>query len=211
MLRMMEANTAAPFTQIDHPLVRCCWCIVVLSFGSTYKVKLHFKWHLSDCITFLSSEKQRQTFGWTQCYWSLIVCQTSQKDQNERWHWHKPFFSSLPTILFLTNPFIFLLFLYIWTLILVVVDSSSFKIEEFFHKMAICLKNCRVEQKNHSSLARWPDWALSSHPLLRLGVDLSVHLFLDCAVPRRPLIGLRPPSTSFILSLHLTMPAVSLS
>ena len=51
----------------------------------------------------------------------------------------------------------FLLFLCTRMLTLVVVDSSWFKIEEFLHKMAISLKNCRVEQKNHSLMARWHD------------------------------------------------------
>ena len=51
----------------------------------------------------------------------------------------------------------FLLFLCTRMLTLVVVDSSWFKIEEFLNKMAISLKNCRVEQKNYSSIVRWHD------------------------------------------------------
>ena len=86
-----------------------------------------------------------------------------------------------------------------------VVIAPSFKIEEFLDKMIISLKNCRVEQNNHSFLANWSDWGL------RLEADVSVHLFLDCTFPRRLLDGLRPPSTSLILSLRLTMPAGPLS
>ena len=77
--------------------------------------------------------------------------------------------------------------------------------------MAISLKNCRVEQKPDSLLANWPDWALSSQHLLTVEADLFVHLFLGCTVPRHPLVVLRPPSTSFILSPRLTMSAASLS
>ena len=76
--------------------------------------------------------------------------------------------------------------------------------------MAISLKNRRVEQKNHSVLASWSDWALSSQHLLTVKTDLSVHFFLACTVPRHPLVGLLPPSTSFILSLRLTLHAISL-
>ena len=47
--------------------------------------------------------------------------------------------------------------LYSRTLTLFVVDSTSFKIEEFLHEMAISLKNGRVEQENDCFLARWHD------------------------------------------------------
>ena len=57
--------------------------------------------------------------------------------QLKQWHGHKPFFLSIATVLFLTGPFLFLLFLCTRTLILVVVDSLSFKLEEFPNKMAI--------------------------------------------------------------------------
>ena len=71
--------------------------------------------------------------------------------------------------------------------------------------MPIFLKNCRAEHKNHSFLAHWPDWELMPE------ADLSVHRFLDCSVPRRPLVGLRPPSKipSFSHSTSLCLPYLS--
>ena len=53
--------------------------------------------------------------------------------------------------------------------------------------------------------------ALSSQHLRRFSGILSVHLCLSSTVPLRPLVGLRHPSNSFVLSLHLTIPSVSLS
>ena len=67
----------------------------------------------------------------------------------------------------------------IWT----VVIASSFKIDDFPHKMITYLKNCWVEHNNHSFLANWPDWALSSHYLLWLSNSLSVHFSLDSTAP----------------------------
>ena len=98
----------------------------------------------------------------------------------------------------------------VWRLTLVVFDSPS-KIDEFLHKMAISLKNCRFEQKNHSFLANWSDWGLSSQHLLTVEANSSDYLFLHCTALQYLLVGLRPPSTSFIIWLRLTMPAVSLS
>ena len=46
-------------------------------------------------------KKQRPIFDWTQCYWSLIACQTSQDNQNKQWHWQSP------STLFFTGPFLF--------------------------------------------------------------------------------------------------------
>ena len=100
-----------------------------------------------------------------------------------------PFF--LQCTLFLTIPFLFSLtsynfslLLFTRTLTLVVVDSSSFKIEECLHKMAICLKHCRVEQKNHSSLARWHDLPFSGDHFLRLLDILSVDLDTSVSLPQ---------------------------
>ena len=76
------------------------------------------------------------------------------------------------------------IFLFTRTLTLVVVDSSSFKIEEFLHKMAISLKNCPVEQKNHSSLIRWHDLPFSGDHRLRLLDILSVHLCNSVSLPQ---------------------------
>ena len=77
------------------------------------------------------------------------------------------------------------LFLFTRTLTLVVVDSSSFRIEEYLHKMAISLKNCRVDQKNHSSLAWWHDLPfVSSDHLLRLLDILSVDLYTSVSLPQ---------------------------
>ena len=73
------------------------------------------------------------------------------------------------------------------TLTLLVVDSPSFKIEEFFHKMAISLKNCRVEEKNHSSLARRHDLSFSGDHLLRLlDVFLSIALYTSVSLFHSP-------------------------
>ena len=63
----------------------------------------------------------------------------------------------------------------VWKLTLVVL-SSPFKVEEFLHKMAISLKNCRVEQKNYSSLARWHDLPFSADHLIRILDILSADL-----------------------------------
>ena len=64
---------------------------------------------------------------------------------------------------------------FVRSLILVVLDSKSFKIEESLHKMALSSKSCRVEQKNHSPLARWDDLPLICDHLLRLMNDWSDH------------------------------------
>ena len=103
--------------------------------------------------------------------------------------------------------------------------DSSFKIEELLHKMAISFSESKVEQHNHSFLARWHDLPISSDPLLWFLSILSVHICLSFSVPLfplRPLVGLRPPwkialfshsvshSFSFILTFCLTVPAVSL-
>ena len=97
----------------------------------------------------------------------------------------------------LTNVSKYLCSIFGWSLLL-----RRSKNGEFLHKTAISLKNCRVEQKNHSFLANWPDWALSSQHLLRVEADLSVHLTLG---PLRLVVGLRSPSNSFILSSRLTI------
>ena len=77
----------------------------------------------------------------------------------------------------------FSLFLFARTLTLVVVDSSSFKIEEFLDKMAISLKNCRVEQNNHSFVPNWSDRGLSSQHLMTVEADLSVHPCIPVLLP----------------------------
>ena len=69
----------------------------------------------------------------------------------------------------------FSLFLCTRTLSLIVI-TSSFKSDGFPHKMIIYLKNCWVEQTNHSFLANWPDWGLSSPHSLKLKADLTFYL-----------------------------------
>ena len=64
---------------------------------------------------------------------------------------------------------------YTRTLTQVVVDLW-FKMEEFLYKMAISLKNGRVEYKKHSSLAKWNGLSLSCDHWLRLVDILSVDL-----------------------------------
>ena len=66
----------------------------------------------------------------------------------------------------------------------VVVDSSWFKTDEFFHKMAISSKNCLVEQKNHSSLANWHDLPFIGDHWLRLLDIWSVHLCILVSLPQ---------------------------
>ena len=41
------------------------------SYISSYYIHTQptIKWHLSNCVAFLSSKKHRQTFDWTPCYW----------------------------------------------------------------------------------------------------------------------------------------------
>ena len=65
---------------------------------------------------------------------------------------------------------------FVSTLVLVVVDSSWFKIEEFLRKRAIGLTHWRVEQKNYSFLINWPAWAFCFQHLFRLNTGFSVHL-----------------------------------
>ena len=81
-----------------------------------------------------------------------------------------------------------------------VVADSSFEIEEFLHKMAISLKNCRFKQQNHSFLANWPDSRSSSHNPLWFLENWPVHLpWIYCA--HWSTFGLRRIS-SFTLSLY---------
>ena len=116
---------------------------------------------------------------------------------------------SIPTILLSTTPFIFSLLLCTRTLTLIVVDSSSFKTEEFIHKMAISLKNCQVKQQNHSLLANCTNSALSSDNFVSLFDTLSVPLSLGSTVPfGRPSASF---GNSFILSLCLTITTTSQS
>ena len=68
----------------------------------------------------------------------------------------------------------FSLFLFTRTLTLLVI-ASSFKIEESLHKMAISLKNGRIEQNNHSYLFIWHGLPFSGDHSLRLLDILSVH------------------------------------
>ena len=77
----------------------------------------------------------------------------------------------------------FSLFLFTRMLTLVVI-ASSFKIEEFLPKIAISLKNCRVEQNNHSSLARWHDLPISGDHWLRLFAVLSVDPDISVSFPQ---------------------------
>ena len=51
---------------------------------------------------------------------------------------------------------------FVCTLTLFIIDSSSFEIKQFLHKLAMSLKSCRVKQHNHPFLANWSDWTLSS-------------------------------------------------
>ena len=96
----------------------------------------------------------------------------------------------------------------VWRLTSVVLDLL-FKIEKFLCKMAISLKNCRVEQKNYSLLANWSDWGLSLQDLLRLAVDLSIQLTLgstaSCVRPSASLEFLHsliPPHYHYCISLR---------
>ena len=66
-------------------------------------------------------------------------------------------------------------------------------------------QNWSVARNNQSFLANWTDSALSSHYSLWLLDILPDHLYLGSTAPFS-----RPPPTSFLLSLRLTMPAVSL-
>ena len=86
------------------------------------------------------------------------------------------------------------------TLTQVLVDSS-FKIEEFFHEMAISLENCWVEQKNHSFHARWHGLPFSGDRLLRSLDNLYYHLCVMVCV-----------HTQIISKdlLHCTLPSVSI-
>ena len=65
------------------------------------------------------------------------------------------------------------------------VPSSSFKVEEFLHKTAIFLENSRVDQTDHSSLARWHDWPyFGGDHWLRLLDILSVDLDTSVSLPQ---------------------------
>ena len=94
------------------------------------------------------------------------------------------------------------------TLTLIVVDSSL-KIEGCLHKMAMFLKSGRVRQNNHSSIAKWPDRALSSQHLRRFLGILSFHLCIPVSLPPfqcalRSAFGLlRPSAFSHSTSLCL--------
>ena len=76
----------------------------------------------------------------------------------------------------------FSVFVLTWKLTQVVVDLW-FKVEEFLHKIAICLKNWRADQENRSFRVHWSDWALCSQHLLRLHAVLSVHLCISISLP----------------------------
>ena len=98
----------------------------------------------------------------------------------------------------------------VWMLPLAVLDLS-FKIEEFLHKMAISLSELKSwTAQSFFNLVGWPDWTLSSDPLLWFLSILSVHLCISSSVLLlllRPLVGLRSPSNLFILSFCSTSPA----
>ena len=83
------------------------------------------------------------------------------------------------------------------------------KLKNSFTKWQSPSQNWSVARNNHPFLANWTEWAISSHYLLWLLSSLSVHLSLGSTAP-----FIRPSASfenSFFLSLHLTMPTVSLS
>ena len=73
---------------------------------------------------------------------------------------------------------------FVSTLALIVVVFSWFKIEEFLHELVISVKNWRVEQKYHSFLVNWPDWALCSQHMFKFNAVLSVHPCISFLFPR---------------------------
>ena len=93
-------------------------------------------------------------------------------------------------------------------IVTLVVFASSFKIDEFLHKMAISFSDLKDEKQNQSFLANWTDCARSSHYLLWLEGSLSAHLTLGSTEPcGRPsaslefLHSLIPPHYTCCISL----------
>ena len=93
-------------------------------------------------------------------------------------------------------------------IVTLVVFASSFKIDEFLHKMAISFSDLKDEKQNQSFLANWTDCARSSHYLLWLEGNLSAHLTLGSTEPcGRPsaslefLHSLIPPHYTCCISL----------
>ena len=90
-----------------------------------------------------------------------------------------------------------------------VVLDSSFKIKEFRHKMVTSSQNWSVARNNHSFLATWTDWALSSHYSLWLLGMFHDHPTLGSTAPSgRPsasldfLHSLTPPHYACCISLR---------
>ena len=103
----------------------------------------------------------------------------------------------------------FSFFLCTRTLTQVVVDSSSFKVEEFLHKMAISFLELTSWTATIILLLRTGTWSSAQFSCIcddswLLVCSICITVF-SSTVPMRPLVGLRPPSNSFILSLHLTI------
>ena len=79
--------------------------------------------------------------------------------------------------------------------------ASSFKIGECLHKMTISLKNCRVQQNDHSFLANWPDRVVSSQHFRRF-LDICLFICASLSLFHR---YTPPPSNFFIHSLSLSV------
>ena len=145
---------------------------------------------------------KRQAFDWTQCYWSLIVCRTSQEDQKSddidtnhsylqsqrSCSWPVPFFSC----------FSFVLECWLWSFLIrrrsKLKNSSTkwqspWKIVELHRTIILSLPTELIE---HSVLTIYSD-------------SCEVCLFISPLVPLRPLVGLRPFSNAVIISFRLTM------
>ena len=86
-------------------------------------------------LSYSDTQNLNGYIGWCGCYEILIPCSTTVPSCRISLMCGEPPLNSSRS--------------FVSTLVLVVVDSSLLKIEEFFHKMAISLRNYRVEQKNH--------------------------------------------------------------
>ena len=124
-------------------------------------------------------------------------------------HWHKSFFPSIPTILFLNRPFLFSLLLCTLALTLVVFDSSWLKIAEVLHKMAIYSSEFQRQiilsqktDRNRASLLNI--WLHSS--LFSLLICSSLSLMLSCTGPKFHLVSLLPRISLFTLFLYQFCP-----
>ena len=98
---------------------------------------------------------------------------------------------------------------FVRTFTLVVVYSSSFRIEEFFHRMAIPLRSSLVKQNNHCLLTNCTNSARSPHYFFSFLGILTDPLFLKSTVPfGRPsaslgsLYSLIPPHFACCCPIH---------